>query len=124
MLNIFQYCSSLANINIPNSVTSIGEYALDCKWFENQPDGLVYAGLVAYSYKGVMPSNANIVLEAGTLGIADAAFRDCSRLTSISIPNSVMCIGANAFQSCTGLTTINIPNSVKSIGGWAFAYCI
>lgn len=144
----FSGCSSLTNINIPNSVTSIGNYAFyDCSgltsvtignsvtsiessafygtaWYNNQPDGLVYAGLVAYKYKGTMPEGTSITLKEGTRGIAGGAFSFCSGLTDINIPNSVINIGNFAFSNCERLTNINIPNSVTTIGREAFRYCI
>ncbi len=52
-----------------------------------------------------------------------SAFRDCSGLTSIAIPNSVISIGEYAFSGCSGLTSITIPNSVTSIGSYAFRGC-
>ena len=116
--------SGLTSINIPNSVTSIGGeafYATD--WYYNQPDGLVYAGMVAYKYKGMMPNGTSITLKEGTLGIAGYAFVGCTGLTSIDIPNSVISIGETAFYQCTGLTSIVIPNSVTSIGYGVFSRC-
>ncbi len=55
--------------------------------------------------------------------IGNSAFRSCSGLTSVSIPNSVTSIGGSAFRSCSGLTSVSIPNSVTSIGDYAFSYC-
>ncbi len=120
----FYYCTSLTSITIPNCVTSIGGWAFDgTAWYNNQPDGLVYAGKVAYKYKGTMPNGTQITIEDGTLGIAGEAFRDCRGLTSITIPNSVTSIGESAFKGCSSLTSITIPNSVTSIGGSTFSHC-
>ena len=55
--------------------------------------------------------------------IGNTAFRDCSGLTSVSIPNSVTSIGAGAFSGCSGLTSVTIGNSVESIGESAFNDC-
>ena len=120
----FRDCTGLTSITIGGSVTSIGGSAFDgTAWYNNQPDGLVYAGKVAYKYKGTMPSNTSIVLKEGTLGIAESAFEGCTGLTSITIPDSVTSIGDYAFRGCTGLTSVTIGNGVTSIGSLAFADC-
>ncbi|MBO4840127.1 MAG: leucine-rich repeat protein [Bacteroidaceae bacterium] len=103
----FQDCRSLTTIIIPNSVISIGLAAFfDTAWYNEQPNGLVYAGKVAYIYKGTMPGETHITLDEGTLGIAGYAFNNCSGLTSVAIPNSVACIGDGAFGYCSNLTSV------------------
>lgn len=97
----FYGCSSLTSITIPNSVTYIANEAFVwTAWYNKQPNGLVYAGKVAYEYKGTMPNNTKIVLEEGTLSITDYAFANCSGLISVTIPNSVTSIGEKAFAYC------------------------
>ena len=120
----FYACYVLTSIIIPESVKSIGSEAFEgTPWLDNQPDGLVYAGLVAYKYKGTMPENSTIEIKDGTLGIAGMAFSNCTGLTSIGFPNSVTNIGDGAFYECQNLTSIIIPNKVTSIGEGTFNGC-
>ena len=105
-------------------MTSIGYRAFyNTKWYNDQPDGLVYAGLVVYGYKGSMSKGTDILLKEGTKGIAEYAFYNCSGLTSIIIPESVTNIGNSAFCGCSGLFSIVIPNSIASIEDNVFQYC-
>ena len=48
--------------------------------------------------------------------IGNAAFRNVSALTAVTIPNSVSSIRSSTFNGCSGLTSISIPDSVLSIG--------
>ena len=65
----------------------------------------------------------SVTIPNSVTSIGDSAFAYCSGLTSVTIPNSVTSIGWSAFQSCSGLTSVTIPNSVTSIGNSAFEDC-
>ena len=96
----FRNCSSMTSIEIPNSVTSIGKNAFsDCS------------------------SLASIIIPNSVESIGYRAFYSCSSLTSITVPNSVTSIGNSAFLDCSNLTVITIPNSVTSIEERVFSYC-
>ncbi|MDD6751332.1 MAG: leucine-rich repeat domain-containing protein [Bacteroidales bacterium] len=119
----FQNCSSLTNINIPESVTSIGEYTFqNCSGLTsiNIPKSVTIVGTGAF--RGCSSLKSIIIPESVT-SIGEYTFYYCSSLTSISIPKSVTTIGNYAFYGCSSLTSINIPESVTTIGSSTFARC-
>ena len=90
--------NEITNLVIPNSVTSIGDYAF-------------------YGCSGL----SSVTIPNSVTSIGDYAFRGCSGLTSITIPNSVTSIGDYAFRGCSGLTSVIIGSGVLSIGSSAFS---
>ena len=115
--------SQVTDLEIPNSVTSIGEYAfLGCTSLASViiPNSVNSIGKDAF--KGCSGLTSVNISNSVTY-ISEYAFQECSGLTSINIPNSVTSIGEYAFQGCTSLASVIIPNSVTSIGNCAFDYC-
>ena len=96
----FWSCSSLSEIVIPSSVTSIGDSA--------------FSGCYSLS---------EIVIPSSVTSIGDWAFSGCDSLSEIVIPSSVASIGDSAFSGCVSLSEIVIPSSVTSIGDSAFSWC-
>ena len=120
----FAGCSKLKDIKIPDSVETIGYYALaDTMWYNNQPDGVVYAGKVAYGYKGYIPKDTTVTIKPGTKTLGYYLFEEQSGLKSVKIPDSVTTIEPSAFYYCTGLKSLRIPDSVKNIRKGAFQGC-
>jgi len=114
----FRDCIGLSNISIPESVYSIGEYAFDnTVWYENQSNGLVYAGLVVYKYKGTMPAGTSIVIKEGTKGIAAYALGD-DGLTNITIPKSVTNIGFCALNGSGLRNIVCLRITPPAYSGW------
>lgn len=109
--------------HIPNSVTSIGDFAFyNCGSLTriDIPDSVVNIGMAAFSD---CTSLKNITIPDGVTAIQDNTFNSCESLTNVIIPDSVTSIGDNAFYGCTSLTSVAIGNGVTSIGNDAFYGC-
>ena len=108
---------------IPDSVTSIGEYAFrDCKSLTSVtiPDSVTSIGYRAFYY---CPAITSVNIPDSVRSIGEGAFEGCSSLGSVTIRSGVTSIGSYAFDDCSSLTSITIPDSVTSIGSYAFYEC-
>ena len=95
---------------------------------ENMTAKVTYQNNWSDNYKSlksaVIPSTVTYNDQTYTVNcIGNEAFRLCSNLISINIPNTVTKIEFSAFGSCRGLTSIIIPNSVTAIEYSAFSDC-
>ncbi|MBQ3636419.1 MAG: leucine-rich repeat protein [Bacteroidales bacterium] len=57
------------------------------------------------------------------VAIGSHAFKNCHKLTSVSIPSAVKKIGSFAFEGCSSLKEVKVSESVGEIGGFAFKNC-
>ena len=106
----FAYCRGLTSVTIPDRVTSIGRYAFSgC------------SGLTTINVAEGNPtyhSAGNCLIETSSKTLIAGC-----RASVIPSDGSVTRIGEDAFRGCTGLTSVTIPNSVTNIGQAAFYYC-
>lgn len=121
----FQNCTSLATIDFPENIETVGSYAFDgTTWLNNLPEGLTYIGKIAFKYKEKGYGNVEVIIKEGTLKIAPNAFLDCSNVVAASLPNSLAYIGEGAFSGASKLTSINIPLDIDTIYERTFKDCI
>ena len=146
----FIRCSSLSStIIIPNSVTNLGDkafagcvslsrfsgkYSADngrCLIRDNTIIAIAPYGLTSYSiptgvtgieYAFSGCDTYSILIPNTVETIGHDAFYDCENLSTIDIPESVICIGYQSFTG-SGLVSIYIPSNVKKIDGHAFEIC-
>jgi hypothetical protein len=117
------FSASLTSVTIPDSVTSIGEYAFyDCTNLTQATlgDGLTSIGAYAFAD---CTSLTSVAIPASVTSIGDWAFAVCYDVTNATIANGLTSIGDNVFYDCNSLTNVAIPASVTSIGSGAFADC-
>lgn len=77
-----------------------------------------YTGQVIVPEKVLNEGREYVVSSVGKM-----AFYDCSKLSSVELPNTIVTIGEKAFWGSEDITSITIPNSVITIQAEAFGYC-
>ncbi len=105
----FANCASLTSVEFSNTVSEIAPDAFDgSAWLANQPDGIIFAGKVAYKVKGTCAET--VALPADTIAIADSAFKGQTSLKKVIIPETTA-VFANAFAECANVTIYCYENS-------------
>ena len=95
---MFNGCSNLTTVELSDALTSIGNNA--------------FAGTAISSFK----------IPASLEGLSDGVFKGCTSLTTVdfSACNSFKKLGASVFEDCSKLTAVSLPDTLQSIGNFAF----
>ena len=120
---VFCYCKDLKSVEIPDSVTTIGNDTFrKCENLTSikLPASLTTIGEQAFSECKKL---TGIDFPASLTTIGESAFFFCKGLTRIKMPASLTTIEKGAFHWCDGLTNVEIPDSVTMIGEAAFSGC-
>ena len=122
---LIQYPGGKAgNYTIPNSVTSIGNFAFDsCTGLTSVA---ISSSIGDWAFSGCSGLN-KVTIANGIINIGCYAFEFCSSLTTVTIPDSITTIGKHTFDDCTGLTDVTIGFGLISlpsrIGSGSFSDC-
>lgn len=137
----FSGCN-LKSIEVPSSVTTIGENAFDMvthvaysgtaegsPWGARSVNGYLEGSLIYEDenktrlmacYEDI---EGEVILPQSLTTIDDYAFYHCQLLSAVSIPDGVTVIGDYVFAGCFELASITIPTTLTKIGNHAFQSC-
>lgn len=122
--NVFQNCSSLRSINLPDTVQEIGEYAFNQCYMLHSftiPSSVSVISDSAFKKCGLR----DITIPSTVTEIDYGAFSESSALKSVTVetPSQLVTIGGFSFDGCSALTDMDMPEGLKNIGGFAFRSC-
>lgn len=96
----YQFGRNIHSVTIPQSVTSIGDYAFSrCEKMDS------------------------LTINDAATSIGSWAFDECYKLTTLSLGENIEKIGSYAFAECGHLTNVTIPEKVKTIEPYTFGWC-
>ena len=127
----FAECKNLTEVNVPEGVEEIGEYAFNQSWIYG--DEVDYDKKISKLAKITIPNSVSLIgqeafsfipalktIEFGThsklKNIPESAFSSSNAIEKITIPEGVISIGYHAFYHCEGLVELELPNSLETIG--------
>lgn len=120
--NVFENCSTLTSITLPNTLTTIGKVAFLYSGITSItiPYGVTSIGDGAFKR---CESMTDIVLPTSLDTLSDYMLEGCISLRHVTVPNGVTTINNSVFESSSGLESVTFPNSVRTMGDAVFKYC-
>ncbi len=125
----FRLCDALTTLRVPSTLTHVESDAVyKCDEFCYQiTDMISYLGNEENPHIVLVKANVTNLesysIHADTKVIAGAAFDDCSKATSIPLPQGLISIGKYAFADCKEWNDFSLPNSLTYIEDYAFMNC-
>ncbi len=123
----FRYCYELAEITIPNTVTSMGGGIFQG---DSKLVSVTFAGGGKITSLGDNTFNGctlldGVIIPTTVTALGSSVFYDCTSLSAITIPASVASIGTNVFYNCSSLSSVSFGSGIgiTSIPNGTFAYC-
>ena len=123
LFNTFEGCTSLTHITIPKNVEMIDYAFEDCVNLKEViflGTEIEEIGLGAFKN---CTSLESIVIPDGVEEIVGSAFTGCTSLKSVTLPESLEEIESKAFEGCTSLKEITLPDGIRSVSPDAFEGC-
>lgn len=121
----FRYCSNLISINFEEltSLTNIGQYILQ----NARPNYVTLPANVttisSYAFTGTQLLSLDMSACTKLTSIPSYMASSNSYITTITLPDTVITLGANAFYSCAKLTTVHLPSALQGISNNCFQNC-
>ena len=111
----FYNCEYITNIQLNDSVSSVGAYAFqNVPWYTNLKSEFNIVGDgVLIKYTG---TKSGITFPETVKYIGGAVFKNNTKISEVTISDQITGIGALAFNGCTNLTSLTIPKTVTGIG--------
>ena len=119
----YQFGRNIHSVTIPQSVTSIGDYAFSrCEKMDSLTINDATTSIGSWAFDECYKLTT-LSLGKNITTIGKYAFLECHKLDNVTIPPSVTSIGKSAFYRCYALTTLSLGENIEKIGSYAFAEC-
>ena len=132
---IFNKCKALKTVTIGKNVPEIkkeifsGATALESLTVDPENTSVNIQDDVLYSADGktliycVPQKSGQVTVKEGTEAVGESAFKGCTKITGIILPESMSTLGENSFADCTGLTRLELPESIENLNAGMFRSC-
>ena len=117
----FANCYSLTTVNLPSTLTRIGNSAFEGCTAITGID--IPSGVTEIGNKAFKNSKINFTIPEGIVTIGDEAFAENRNITTLKAGSNLTNIGASAFSGCTALASVEFSSSNVTIGSNAFYGC-
>ncbi len=121
----FEGCKQLTSVTFAagSKLQSISAYFfLGCDSIQNIifENGSALTSIQAHGLEGMKNLTSIDFGDARLTNIDNYAFRYCSSLATLNLPDTLINIGRFAFYKCTALSSLTVPETIEHIGSYAF----
>ena len=131
---VLLYCNYKGEFYLPDSVSAIEKDALDesditafkvsaANRYFTTIDGVLFSKDGKRLVRVPSGRAGSYTVPGRVTGIAQNAFRNCRKISSVHIPESVKVVGSHCFEGCKGLKKIKLPSGLTRLGEGMFQYC-